>query len=185
MSRASIAVATSRPTLVDYIFLLVGGSLSLYLLSLSPLLVKPSSDNPSTALRAFVAFLPAAMRLPEGIVLMGPIFYLMQLLRRRGWGLTSLEWLWTINGLGVAVLAGLAVWHRSDTLPAFMQPYATMPPKLWYLIFVPSMAALAALLGIVGMVRRVAVPWTHTFGFVLLLWPIAPLLGIISLGKFM
>jgi hypothetical protein len=185
MSRASIVVTSSRPTLVDYIFLLVGGSLSLYLLSLSPLLVKPATNASSSALHTFIAFLPAAMRLPEGIVLMGPIFYVMQLTRRRGWGLTSLEWLWVINGLGVAVLSGLAAWDRLGTLPHSMQPYATMPAKLWYLIFVPSMAALAALLGLVAMVRRAAVPWTHTFGFVLLLWPIAPLLGIISLGKFM
>jgi hypothetical protein len=184
MSRASITVKPSRPTLVDYIFLLIGCSLSLYLLSLSPLLVKPAGENATSALRSCLAFLPAAMRLPEGIILMGPIFYLTQLVRRV-WTLTSLEWLWLINGMGVALLAGLAVWDRSGTLPAFMEPYATMPAKLWYLIFVPSMAVLAAVLGIVGMVRRAAVPWTHTFAFVLLLWPIAPLLGIISLGKFM
>jgi hypothetical protein len=39
-------------------------------------------------------------------------------------------------------------------------------------------------LGIVGIVRRAAVPWTHTFGMVLLVWPAAPLLGIFSLAKF-
>jgi len=185
MSRASITVAPSRPTLVDYIFLLVGGSLSLYLLSLSPLLVKPTGDNSSSTLHELIAFLPAAMRLPEGIVLMGPIFYVTQLLRRRAWALTSLEWLWVINGLGVAVLSGLAIWDRLGTLPNLLGPYATMPAKLWYLIFVPSMALLATLLGVVALVRRAAVPWTHTFSFVLLLWPIAPLVGILSLGKFM
>ncbi len=56
---------------------------------------------------------------------------------------------------------------------------------MWYLIFVPSLAGLAALLGLFGMLRRGATPWTHTFALVLLLWPIAPLLGILSLGKFL
>jgi len=184
MSRAPIAVAPSRPTLVDYVFLLVGCSLSLYLLSFSPLRVKSVHENGPAFLDEFLTFLPEAMRLPEGIVLMGPIFYLTQLVRRRAWGLTSLEWLWLLNGLGVAVLAGVAAWDRSGTVPDFLEPYATMPRKLWYLIFVPSMAVLAAVLGILGLVRRAAVPWTHTFGLVLLVWPAAPLLGVVSLAKF-
>ncbi|HEY7309437.1 MAG TPA: hypothetical protein VH643_08780 [Gemmataceae bacterium] len=184
MSKAPIAVAPSRPTLLDYVFLLAGGSLSLFLMSVSPLLVKPSHDNWPASLNEFIAFLPSAMRLPEGIVLMGPLFYVTQLVRRRAWALTSLEWLWAISWLGIVVLAAVAAWHRSDTMPEFLEPYAAMPRKLWYLIFVPSMAVLAAVLGIVGIVRRAAVPWTHTFGMVLLVWPAAPLLGIFSLAKF-
>jgi hypothetical protein len=184
MNRATIAVAPSRPTLVDYVFLLFGCSLSLYLLSFSPLHVKATHENWPVFLNEFIAFLPAAMRLPEGIVLMGPIFYVTQLVRRRAWGLTSLEWLWLLNGLGIAVLAGVAAWHHSGTIPEFLAPYATMPRKLWYLIFVPSLAVLAAVLGILGLVRRDAVPWTHTLGLVLLVWPAPPLLGVVSLAKF-
>jgi hypothetical protein len=184
MSRAPIAAASSRPTLVDYVFLLVGCSLSLYLLSFSPLSVQATYENRPAFLDELITFLPAAMRLPEGIILMGPIFYLTQLVRRRAWSLTSLEWLWLLNGLGVAVLVGVAAWDRSGTVPDFLGPYATLPRKLWYLIFVPSMAVLAAVLGILGLVRRTAVPWTHTFGLVLLVWPAAPLLGVVSLAKF-
>ena len=184
MNKAPIAIVPSRPTVVDYLFLLAGGSLSLFLMSFSPLGVKPSHDNWPTSLNEFIAFLPAAMRLPEGIVLMGPVFYLTQLTRRRAWALTSLEWLWAISWLGLALLAALAAWDRSGTMPDFLEPYAAMPRKLGYLIFVPSMAALAGRLGVVGLVRRAAVPWTHTFAIVLLLWPAAPLLGIFSLAKF-
>jgi hypothetical protein len=184
MSRAPIAAAPSRPTLVDYVFLLVGCSLSLYLLSFSPLRVQATHENRPLFLDELITFLPAVMRLPEGIVLMGPIFYLTQLVRRRAWGLTSLEWLWLLNALGIAVLAGVAAWDRSGTVPDFLGPYATLPRKLWYLIFVPSMAVLAAVLGILGLVRRTAVPWTHTFGLVLLVWPAPPLLGVVSLAKF-
>ncbi len=185
MSRAPTApAAPSRPTVVDYVFLLGGCTLSMYLLALSPIHVKPHGDNPSPVLHEFVAYLPKTMRLPEGVLLVGPIFYVTQLVRRRQ-GLTAVEWLWAISWLGVAVLTGLAAWQRSGELPEFLQPYATTPRKLWYLIFVPSMAALAVVLGVVGMVRRGSAPWTHTFGLVLLVWPIAPLLGILSLGKFL
>ena len=184
MSRAPTAAAPSRPILTDYVFLLVGCSLSLYLLSFSPLRVKAAHANGPALLNEFIAFLPAAMRLPEGIVLMGPIFYATQLVRRRARSLTSLEWLWFLNGLGVAVLVGVSAWDRSGTMPEFLGSYATMPLKLWYLIFVPSMAVLAAVLGVLGMARRDAIPWTHTFGLVLLVWPVAPLLGVVGLAKF-
>ncbi len=184
MSRAPIVASPSRPTLVDYVFLLLGCSLSLYLLSFSPLRVQAVRENESALLKEFIAFLPAAMRLPEGIVLMGPIFYLTQLARRRTRGLTSLEWLWFLNGLGIAILVGVSVWDRSGMMPDSLTPYAAMPRKLWYLVFAPSMAVLAAVLGVLGMARREAVPWTHTFGFVLLVWPAASLLAILSLANF-
>ncbi len=167
MSRAPTVAAPPRPLLVDYVFLLVGGSLSLYLLRLSPLLVKPAHAGSSSFVREFVAFLPSAMRLPEGIVLMGPVFYLIQLVRRRAQGLTALEWLWLLNGLGVALLTGLAVWERSGTLPDFARTYASTPRHLWYLIFAPSMAALAVVLGILGVLRRGVSPWTHTLSLAL------------------
>jgi hypothetical protein len=184
MSRTPIAVAPARPTLVDYVFLLAGCSLSVYLLDLSPLPIKLSHSSLSAPLHELTVFLPTVLRLPEGILLMWPIFFITQFARRRAQGLTAVEWLWVISWVGVAVLAGLAVCERSGTLPDLFRPYAAMPRKLWYLIFVPSMAALAAFLGVVGVVRRSAVPWTHTLGLVLLLWPIAPLVGILSLGKF-
>lgn len=184
MSRIPIAAAPSRPSVVDYLLLLAGGSLSLYLHSVSPLAVKPHREDWPAAVQELIAFLPAAMRLPEGIVLLGPLFYLTQLARRRAWALTSLEWLWAINWLGVAALAGVALWLRSGSMPDALHPYAVRPRHLWYLIFVPSLAALALVLGLLGMVRRAAVPWTHTLGLALLVWPAAPLAGILALARF-
>lgn len=183
MSRAPIIVPPSRPTLVDYVFLMVGAALSLVLLAIAPLHVQATQDS-SSLLHEWIAFLPGVMRLPEGITLVGPVFYVTQLVRRRAWGLTSVEWLWFLNGVGIALLASMAVWERSGTLPEFLHPYAALPRQLWYLVFVPSMAVLAAVLGIFGLVRRGVTPWTHTFGLVLLVWPLAPLMAILSLGKF-
>jgi hypothetical protein len=170
---------------VDYVFLLAGCSLSLYLPRLGPLGVELGDTLPSAVRHDLVAFLPAVMRLPEGILLMGPVFCVTQLVRRRGEGLTAVEWLWVISWLGVVLLTGLSAWDYSGTLPEFLRPYASMPRKLWYLIFVPSMALLALVLGVAGLVRRGPAPWTHTFGLVLLLWPVAPLAAIIGLGKFL
>jgi hypothetical protein len=185
MSHAPIAAAPSRPTLVDYVFLLAGSSLSLYLLNLHPLLVQPTRENLPPRLYDALAFLPTIMRVPEGILLLGPIFFLTQFGRRRGQGLTALEWLWALSWLGISLLTALDFWDRSGTLPELMHPYAALPRKLWYLVFVPSLAALAAILGLFGMLRRGASPWTHMFSLVLLLWPIAPLVCILSLGKFL
>ena len=39
------------------------------------------------------------------------------------------------------------------------------------------------ILAVYGLVRRTPPPWTHTFGIALLLWPVGPLLGIVTLGK--
>jgi hypothetical protein len=169
---------------VDYVFLLMGGALSLYLLHIGRLTAEPTPSRSSPALRELVEFLPEVMRLPEGILLMWPAFYLAQLVRRRAEGLTGVEWLWFISWLGVAVLTGLAVWQHSGTLPESLSRYAVMPRKLWYLIFVPSLGLLALVLGILGSLHRGSAPWTHTFGLVLLAWPIAPLLAILSLGEF-
>jgi hypothetical protein len=185
MSRASPAPAVPlRPLVVDYLFLLVGASLSLYLVQLGPWRAEANSGL-SPALHDLVAFLPAVIRLPEGILLMWPVFFGTQRLRRRAEGLTAIEWLWVISWVGVALLAGLTVWQAAGNLPDFLQSHAGLPRKLWYLIFVPSMAVLALCIGLGGLVRRVPRPWTHALAFVLILWPIAPLAGVLALGKFL
>jgi hypothetical protein len=170
-----------RPTLVDYVFLLVGVSLSLYLMLLSPLTADPGEDSTTTA-TLLVAFLPGPLRLTEGVVLLWPFFLATQRLRGRKEGLTAVEWLWVISWIGVAVLTLLAALDSTGGLPEFLRKYAAAPRKLWYYIFAPSIAALALLLGLAGIVRRGPPPWTHTFGIALVLWPVAPLAGIVALG---
>src|SRR5690349_20584952 len=115
MYRASTPLAPSRPTVVDYVFLLLGCSLSLYLVLLHPMPVHhpQGGTEPPRYLLDFILLLPAIMRLPEGIILMGPIFYLMQVGRRQTWSLTSLEWLWVFNGVGIALLIGWSLLHRA------------------------------------------------------------------------
>src|SRR3954469_15579497 len=113
MSYAStVYVPSSRPSLVDYFLLLLGCSLSLFLVrSLGRITVTPN-DGLSEPLADLTAALGDLMRMPEGIVLLWPVFLLFQKLRGRKQGLTAGEWLWVIAWLGVALLTGLSAWEK-------------------------------------------------------------------------
>jgi hypothetical protein len=41
------------------------------------------------------------------------------------------------------------------------------------------MALIAVLIGLMGLVARREKTWTHTFGLVLLVWPVLPLAGLL------
>jgi hypothetical protein len=153
-------------------------------MDLKPLRVSPTESAESSLTRSLIEFLPRPLRLTEGVIMLWPAFYLTQLVRRRKEPMTAAEWLWVVSWVGVALLTGLATWDVSGTLPEVFRPYADVPRKLWYVIIVPSMAALATVLGLAGLLRRGPAPWTHTFGLGLILWPVVPLAGILALGRF-
>jgi hypothetical protein len=182
MSRVAVAVSPSRPTLVDYLFLLAGCSLSLYLIRLQPLGVEAGAGVP-WEWREFFYFLPDLMRVPEGIVLMWPVFFATQRLRRRPHPLTSAEWLWVIAWLGTAALAGLSACRFQ---PAFagVAEYGPVGLRLWYMVLMPSMGALAVAMVLFGFLRRGPSPWTHGLALALIAWPLAPSVAVLTLGKF-
>jgi probable H4MPT-linked C1 transfer pathway protein len=175
----------SRPTLLDYLLLLLGCGVSLYLVRLGPLWVEPGEHVTGPVLAEIVAtFLPTVMRLPEGVLLLGPVFFVLQVVLGRRQGPTGAEWLWVLAWLGTALLTGLSAWARTDTVPEVIQPYVYKPLLLWYLIFVPAMAALALVLAVLGLASSVPKPWTHQLGLALILWPALPLGAIFTLGNF-
>ncbi len=180
-SKTPVSSSPSRPALVDYLFLLAGVSLSLYLMQLG-LLGAATGDSASTSTPGLLAWLPGAMRVAEGVILLWPVFYVTQRLRGRKEGLTAAEWLWVISWIGIAVLTVVAALEANDALADSVKKYAAAPRKLWYYIFAPVMAGLAVLLGLGGLLRRGQAPWTHTFGIALILWPVVPLAGILALG---
>jgi hypothetical protein len=170
--------------MLDYWLLLLGCGLSLYLMRLGPLAAAADDSRTDPALRAFVARLPDLMRLPEGVFLLWPLFLALQRVRGRKLGLTFGEWLWVLAWLGTAFLTGLSAWQKWGTLPELVQPYAVKSRLVWYIVIVPAMAAFAGLLTLGGLLRRVPAPWTHSCGLALMIWPVAPLSGILLLGKF-
>jgi hypothetical protein len=183
MSRELAAAPPSRPTLVDYFFLLVGCALSLALTNLLPMAAERTTAIRDETLAKLADLLPQAMRLPEGVVLMWPFFFFNQRLLGRAEGLTSGEWLWVIAWLGVALLTGVTAWKESGKAPEFLMEYGDKPRLLWYQIVAPSMAVLSGLFLLFGVLRRGPAPWTHALGLVLVSWPVLPLAGILSLGE--
>jgi hypothetical protein len=181
--------APPRPTIVDYIILLFGFALSFYLIQVRPLPVQPADWVQDERARSFAAFLPDLMRLPQGVILMWPLFLIVQRLRWRKKNLTSIEWLWVLSWLGLALLAVLAVWDAPRGVPPYLQlpdsvmPYVGAAVWWWYLLFVPVMAALGVLFWFFGLFARDPAPWTHSFGLALLLWPLLPLAAMWSLCK--
>jgi hypothetical protein len=172
------------PVAFDYLVLLAGCCFSLLLAHLFPLHVAPSSRSQGAAVQSLVESLPLALRLTEGVVLFWPFFFIPQKLRGRERGLTSAEWLWVFSWMGTALLTVLSAWDAWATVPGFLQAHIDTPRKLWYMIAVPSMALLALLLGLMGMVRRTPTPWTHSLSIALAIWPVLPLVGIVTLGQF-
>jgi probable H4MPT-linked C1 transfer pathway protein len=185
VTKSDLYVLRSRPTLVDYLLLLLGCGASLYLARLGPLWVEPGEHVTSPILYEVAAsFLPTVMRLPEGVLLLGPVFFLLQVVLGRRQGPTGAEWLWVLAWVGTALLTGLSAWARTDTVPEVVQPYVHKPLLLWYLIFVPAMAALALVLTVLGLASSVPKPWTHQLGLALIIWPALPLGAIFTLGNF-
>jgi hypothetical protein len=175
----------SRPTLLDFFFMLTGAAISLLLFQLQPFRVLPSSASAAWPLApTIMQLLEQMLRLPEGIILMWPLFFGIQRIRGRAQGLTLVEWLWIIAWIGTAVLTGVGAWSYWLGLPTEMHGPVKSACLLWYVILIPSMALLALLLALLSVVSRTPRPWTHSLGVVLIVWPVLPLAGILALGKF-
>lgn len=170
--------------LPDYLLVLLGFALSTYLTRIDPLAVEARDMVADPRLRTAATYLPDVMRLPEGVLLLGPLFLVTQVVAGRRQGLTSIEWLWLLSWLGVAALASLTAWKTAVVFPAAVLPYLALAPRLWYVILVPSMAVLGVALRVLGLFSRRPAPWTHSFGLALLVWPVLPLVGILAVARF-
>jgi hypothetical protein len=183
MSRADKAsTAPTRPTLLDFLVIVAGFALSLFLFQAESLKVTVTPAAPAAAAR-IVPLLPQLVRLPDGVILLWPIFFVTQRILGRKQGLTSGEWLWVFAWLGTALLTGLGAWQMWGTVPEFLHAFLPWVFLIAYVIVVPSMAAIALVLIVLGWIGRWQQPWTHTFGLVLVIWPALPVGGILTLAK--
>jgi hypothetical protein len=193
MSRAS-AVYLSRPSLLDFFLVLAGCALSFFLARLPlPFLQEPAA-GPIPGGQGAADVLPRLLQLPDGVILLWPFFYLIQLGLGRSRGMTAGEWLWLFAWLGNAALHTLALLVRlmalSETLGAAnpsLAPYRVYwthwPAIIWYVILIPSMAVIAVVIALFGAFSREPPPWTNNLGLVLIIWPVLPLLGILAVAK--
>jgi hypothetical protein len=171
----------SRPCFFDYLFLLAGVGLSLYLMRLAPIRAAPDESR-DRYVAAVIEFLPALMRIPEGVILLWPIFFATQW-PGRSRGLILGEWLWLLAWVCMVLITGLTAWETLIGLPTWLQPHATKPRLLWYALFAPAIALLALVFLIVSLLRPPA-PWTQNLGLALLIWPAGPSLAVLILGRF-
>jgi hypothetical protein len=167
---------------IDYLLLLAGAGLSLYLIDLGPLSVEASGNITDPALKAGIEFLPRLLRLPEGVILLLPFFYLLQMILGRRDSLTAGEWLWLLSWVGTVLLTVLAVFRHLNVLPEFIREKLLLIQFVWYVGFELAMAAVALLLILAGFFRP-ARPWTHQLGLALALWPVPAIAGILTLTK--
>jgi hypothetical protein len=182
MSSISVPGQRSRPTVVDYLVLLAGAGLSIGLIKISPFNVEAANSISDTTVRGAVAFLPRLLRLPEGIILLLPLFLLIQFVRGRREALTMAEWLWLVSWCGTAALTALAAFDHFNLLPEFLRTHLLLIRFVWYVGFDLAIALLASALIVVGFFRPPR-PWTHQLALALALWPVAPLAGILTLTK--
>jgi hypothetical protein len=149
---------------------------------LAPIRAEADPSLGDARLASIIAFLPELMRIPEGVILLWPLFFATQW-PGRARGLTLGEWLWLFAWVGFALLTALAALHSVGATPSFLQAHAAKPRLLWYLIAMPAMGGLALIFLLVSMFKP-SPPWTHNFGLALVLWPAVPALTILAFGRF-
>jgi hypothetical protein len=179
-------VPAARPTFFDYLLLMVGCALSLVLVQIMiadrGLRISPTADTPPDVARLLLPILPFLLFLPEGIILLWPLFYSTQWLRGRKQPLTGGEWLWGVAWiLSLAFLGWLALLNWGDP-PEFLNP-AAPPPRLWFYVIVPALAGIALLIFLIDLFGRWRQPWTHSLSLVLALWPVLPLVALLVWGR--
>jgi hypothetical protein len=180
MSRASLTVApVSRPSGLDYFLIFVGCSISLFLQQISYPTLNSKAETPPWVRDYVLRLLPMLTSLPLGIILLWPLFYSIQRLRGRPQALSAGEWLWGVAWLGAVILTAWVTWLHWGSPPEFLTDLKYPPQSIWTIIIVPTLAIIAVVIGLVGLVARWQQTWTHTFGLVLLIWPAIPLIGSI------
>jgi hypothetical protein len=129
MSRGpATAGPVSHPTGLDYLLILTGFALSLFLQQISRLEVSLGADAPNWAIPTVIPLLPTFLILPQGVLLLWPIFYATQRLLGRPQALTAGEWLWGFSWLGTVFLVVYAGWARWGRLPEFIKELEYSPP---------------------------------------------------------
>lgn len=176
-------VPLSRPLLGDYICMLLGFALSLYLTALSRLQPSFTLTNPSVFLMALGQILSFLLFLPLGVILFWPIFYVIGKLAGRSQGLALGEWLWGLSWLVTLFLTVWICWAASGAAPeAVTSKDFTQAVFTGYGVYLLAMSVVAFCVWIVSLFRATLYPWTHTFALALLVWPALPLILLWSMN---
>jgi hypothetical protein len=192
-----------RPTTLDLFLIMAGCVLSYYLLAITysptentsipplPLVrhfghmrIEPGGAAKLPIFKSLVLSLPDVIRLPEGILLFFPLFYLTQTFMGRPLGFTTCEWMWVLAWLGTAGVTAIGVILQFADLSEFLHKASTWPIVLWYMVFVPAIGLITVGCWFYSLAQRKVFPWTHNFAVVLLAWPLPWLVALMIFGKF-
>jgi hypothetical protein len=169
----------SRPTWLDYLFMLSGCGLSLFLAEVSGLRASGGEILPPALGQPLLNVLPALLLLPVGIILLWPLFYATQLVMGRPQHMTIGEWLWGVAWLLALALTAWIAWKFWGSPPEMLVSAAIKKHVIvGYILAVLSLGGIALLLALVDLIGRWPQPWTHVFGLALLLWPALPLAAL-------
>lgn len=162
--------------MADYLLILLGVTLSLYLVALSRLTASLGSSR-GLFLDAFGAILPFLLFLPLGIILMWPLFFTLGKLSGRTQKMALGEWLWGFAWLVSLVMALWIFWMASGSAPESLTTDGFRETLITgYALYLLAMSAVAFLVWLVSLFTSALHPWTHTFALALLFWPVIPLL---------
>jgi hypothetical protein len=176
---AAVAPALSRPAWLDYLLVLVGCGLSLFLAELSGLRAVRRAALPPALGPALIAVLPALLFLSVGIILLWPVFYATQRIRGRPPGLVAGEWLWGLAWLLAVALTTWVAWKYWGSPPEVLVSESFQRHIVaGYALAVLSLGVIALFLTLLDLVGRWDRPWTHRFGLALMVWPALPLAAL-------
>src|SRR5262249_42050743 len=144
-----VATPVSRPTPVDYLLVFFGCGLSLYMNQISGPRPEAKDTIPLWIQQDLLPHLPALLLLPQGIILLWPMFYGTQRLLGRRLPLSAGECLGGVAGLGTVLIPGWVLGPHRGTLPAFAENLDSPPQFLWTIIAGTAMAVTALLIGLV------------------------------------
>jgi hypothetical protein len=175
----AMPASLARPAWLDYLLILFGCGVSLFLAELSGLRAVGRGHLPPALRPALPAVLPALLLLPVGILLLWPVFYTTQRLRGRPPGLAAGEWLWRVAWLFAGALSGWVAWKYWGSPPEVLvsdsfQRYVV----IGYALAVLALGSIALLLTLLDLVSRWPRPWTHRFGLALFVWSALPLAAL-------
>jgi hypothetical protein len=165
------------PIALEYFLILLGLMLSSLVGAWSGVKVAVAPDAPPSAWAdGFSVALPQMLFLPLGVMLLWPLFFLVQKLSGRKQGVTAGEWLWGLAFLASIVIVGIILWRALGEGPGFLTASSFKKNFLLvYMLYALGMALVSLVILIISALGRWVTPWTHTFGLVLLLWPAMPL----------
>jgi len=177
--RSPVQASGTRPHLFDYLLICAGAGVSALLADFSGVRVL-TSESASPLLQGFAKTIPFHLFLPVGILLFWPIFQAGQRLLGREQGLSLGEWLVGLAWLGALALTGILTWKGAGSAPDILTGpeiiHSLVSGYIFCTIALGSIAVLLILVNLLTLWRPR--PWTHTFGLVLLMWPLVLLAAI-------